>query len=95
MGYLTSNGHSFYLLTVSILGKKFSRHLSIGNYFSNFSKKIGFGISWFSKKTGFGISCKLSPKNLFSGKDKKKHHQFIVCLSAEFAKRVVKVSLIC
>ena len=42
--------------------------------------------SYFSQKTGSDILCKLSPleticmkcQNLFSGKNKKKYHQFVV-----------------
>ena len=71
-------------LTLSTLGKIFSRQQK---YFS-----------YFSQKTGFGILCKLSPAEticikcqiLFSGKNKK---TIISLSSAESAKRVVKVKL--
>ena len=74
------------LLTLSTLGKIFNRrHFEI--------------FSYFSKKTGFDISCKLSPgpveticmkcQILFSGKSKV---NITNLLSAELAKRVVKVN---
>ena len=72
-------------LTLSILGKTFSkRHFEI------------FFLFFFFRKTGFDISCKLSPletfswhvKTCFLGKNKK---IIIYLSSAELAKGVVKV----
>ena len=64
----------YFALTLSVLGEKFTN--DILKYFS-----------YFSQKTGFDFSCTLSPQetmcmkcqSLFSGKNKKKYHQFVVC----------------
>ena len=63
------------ILKLNTLGKNFSR------------RQIGDIFSYFCQKTGLDISCKLSPVEticmncpiLFSGKNKKKYHQFVVC----------------